>query len=67
MSSEVARFMNLENPECYMGHSFGETSAMFFANSGTNTRLLKLLDGWKSDKIPESYLEHSVNNRHKTG
>ena len=49
--STVAKFLNLPNPEAYMGDSFRRTSATLLADAGVNVLDLKRLGGWKSAAV----------------
>lgn len=67
MPKEIATFLGLPDAECYTGHSFRRTSATLLADSGANLTSLKRLGGWKSDKVAESYIGDSLNNKLETG
>lgn len=67
MPKEIATFFGLPDAECYTGHSFRRTSATLLADSGANLTSLKRLGGWKSDKVAESYIGDSLNNKLETG
>lgn len=67
MPKEIATFLGLPDAEYYTGHSFRRTSATLLADSGANLTSLKRLGGWKSDKVAESYIGDSLNNKLETG
>lgn len=58
--SEIARFLNLENPEKYTGHAFRRTSATLLANTGIDILGLKRHGGWKSAMVAEGYVAESI-------
>lgn len=60
---KIAKFLNLENPEKYTGHSFRRTSATLLANTGVEVLTLKRHGGWKSANIAESYVAESLSNK----
>ena len=55
VSSLVAVFNNLENPEEYTGHSFRVSSTMALADAGVSLPNVKRHSGWKSDSVVEGY------------
>lgn len=64
---KIAKYLKLENPETYTGHSFWRSSATLVADSGANITTLKRLSDWKSAKVAEGYIEESVKNKAKIG
>lgn len=60
---EIAKYLNLNNPENYTGHSFRRTSATLLANSGVDVLGLKRHGGWKSSTVAESYVAESLANK----
>lgn len=53
MPKEIAKFLQLEDPESYTGHSLRRSSATVVADSGAGIDLLKRLGDWKSIKSVE--------------
>lgn len=62
---KIAKFLNLENPERYTGHSFRRSSATMLAENGGDLLSLKELGGWESSTVAETYIEKSVSKRMK--
>lgn len=56
----VARFLNLPDPDSYTGHSYRRTTTTVAANAGFTVTELKRLMGWKSDRVCEGYIQNSV-------
>ncbi|XP_043461530.1 uncharacterized protein LOC122498058 [Leptopilina heterotoma] len=67
MPSEIAKYLDLENPELYTGHSFRRTSATLLADSGADIIALKRLGGWKTSAVAEGYIEESTTYKRKIG
>ncbi|XP_026331776.1 hemicentin-1-like [Hyposmocoma kahamanoa] len=63
MPKEIAKFLNLPDPDLYTGHSFRRTSATLLADSGADLLTLKRHGGWRSSTVAESYVEDSVRNK----
>lgn len=63
MPEQIARYLQLPNPNEYTGHSFRRTSATLLADAGANITTLKRHGGWRSDKVAEGYVEQSINNK----
>ncbi|XP_050517936.1 uncharacterized protein LOC126892445 [Diabrotica virgifera virgifera] len=61
--SQIAKFLNLPNPENYTGHLFRSTSATLLANKGVDVLGLKRHGGWRSSTVAESYVEDSLQNK----
>lgn len=66
MPREIAKYLKLENPELYTGHSFRRTSASLLADSGADMAQIKRHGGWKSDAVAEGYIENSIKNKERT-
>lgn len=65
MPKEIARYLNLEDPDSYTGHSFRRTSATLLAEAGADETTLKRHGGWKSNQVAEAYVEQSISNEKK--
>jgi hypothetical protein len=65
MPKEIAKFLDLPEPESYTGHSFRRTSATLLADSGADVMTLKRHGGWRSGAVAESYVEDSLQNKAK--
>lgn len=63
MPKQIALFLQLPEAELYTGHCFRRSSATLLADSGANLTALKRLGGWRSDKVAESYIEESIENK----
>lgn len=63
MPKAIATYLNLPNPEYYTGHCFRRSSATLLADTGANLITLKRQGGWKSDRVAESYIEESIENK----
>lgn len=63
MPKMTAEFLKLPNAGKYTGHCFRRSAATLLAESGGDTRTLKQLGGWRSDKVAESYVENSLQNK----
>lgn len=61
----IAEFLKLPDASKFTGHCFRRSSATILAESGSDTRTLKQLGGWKSDKVAEAYVENSLQNKIK--
>jgi integrase len=55
----IARFLNLENPKKYTGHSMRVSSATVLADNGANTLTLKRHGRWASESVAEEYVRQS--------
>ena len=58
--SVIAKYLQLEDPNSYSGHSFRRTSATLLVNAGADTLALKRHGGWKSTAVAEGYVENSM-------
>lgn len=63
----IAKFLNLDNPSGYTGHSFRRSSATILADAGADLLMLKRHGGWKSSTVAEGYVAESVGNKRKIG
>ena len=61
---KIARYLNLEDPESYTGHSFRRTSATLLADFGADMKSIKPHSGWKSGFV-EGYIGDSIKNKRK--
>lgn len=59
----IAKYLNLDNPESYTGHSFRRTSATLLADTGADVLALKRHGGWRSSTVAESYVADSTANK----
>lgn len=59
----IAVFLNLENPNSYLEHSFRRTSATLLVDAGPDIIELKRHGGWKSDAVAMGYLGKSMGNK----
>lgn len=62
----VAKFLQLDEPEKYTGHSFRRTSASIVSNHGGDSDRLQNHGGWSSSKVAKAYVESSVNYKKDT-
>ena len=62
----VAKFLNLKNPNFFTGHALRVTSATVLADEGANSLSLKRHGRWKSDAVAEEYLRESKQVRKET-
>lgn len=58
--SIVAKYLGLNDPKMYTGHSCRRSSATMFADTEANIGQLKQLGGWKSSTVAESYVDQSA-------
>eukprot|EP01038_Epipyxis_sp_PR26KG_P015728 gene15728-21291_t len=59
-SVEMAKWLQLKNPEEYSSHAMRRTAATLLADSGCSVMELKAAGGWKSDSIvAQSYVAES--------
>ncbi|XP_069670903.1 uncharacterized protein [Periplaneta americana] len=54
--SNIAKFLNLNDPDSYTGRAFRRTSATLLANTGADILALKRHGGWKSSTVTERYV-----------
>lgn len=54
ISTTVAKYLNLSNPELYTGHGLRRSSAIL-AESGAEITTVKRHGGWKSINVTENY------------
>jgi integrase len=64
--SDIATFLNLENPKSYTGHSLRVTSATVLADEGANSLALKRHGRWTSESVAEEYVRNSKHIRKET-
>lgn len=65
MPKIIATYLEVPHPEQFTGHCFRRSSATILANTGANLITLKRHGGWKSDRVAESYIEESVENKNR--
>lgn len=56
MPKQIAKFLNLRDPEKYTGYSFRRTSATLLVDTGADITTLKRHGGWKSNTVAEGYI-----------
>lgn len=54
MPKKIAKFLNLERPETYTGHSFRRSSTTMAADAGASLEEMKRFYYWKSNTVVES-------------
>jgi len=62
---EIAKLLNLVEPEKYTTHSIRRTSATLYVESGANPLQLKIFGRWKSLQVAEGYVENSLSYKEK--
>ena len=60
---EIAKFLNLPDPDSYSGHSICGTGTTIYANTRCSLLQLKKYGAWKSDKTAEIYYKDSEKQR----
>ncbi|KAF2895724.1 hypothetical protein ILUMI_10448, partial [Ignelater luminosus] len=63
--SDIAKYLGLNNPNSYTGHSFRRSSAMLLANAGANILSLKRHGSWESNILVERFIKESLENNRK--
>ncbi|KAF2895723.1 hypothetical protein ILUMI_10447 [Ignelater luminosus] len=63
--SNIAKYLELNNPNSYTGHCFRRSSAMLLANAGADVLSLKRHGGWKSSCLAKRYIKESLENKRK--
>jgi integrase len=61
--SDIAKYLNIENPMQYTGHCFRRSSATLLVESGASMLTLKRHGGWKSSTVAEGYIEESISKK----
>jgi integrase len=61
----IAEFLKLPDANKFTGHCFRRSAATMLAENGGDTRSLKQLGGWRSDKVAESYVKNYLQNKIK--
>lgn len=59
ISQDIARFLELPNPESYTGHTMRRTSATTLAETGASTSQLKKHFNWKNELTASKYIENT--------
>ncbi|CAH2009888.1 unnamed protein product [Acanthoscelides obtectus] len=59
----LANFLQLENANSYIGHSFRRSSATLLVETGGDLMTLKKHGGWKSSTVAEGHVDKSVAHR----
>lgn len=62
----IAEFLQLDQPECYTGHSLRRTFATVLVDAGADITMLKRHGGWKSRSVAEGYINESITNKNNT-
>lgn len=57
---EIAKFLQLDDPESYTGHAYRRTGTTIAAESGANSDELMRMGPWKSRAVCEKYIKQSV-------
>jgi hypothetical protein len=65
MPKEIARYLNLSDPQAYTGYFFRRTSAKLLVGSGGDIITLKRHGGWKSSQIFKNYIKDSMKQENK--
>lgn len=63
LPANIAKYLNLPEPNAYTGHSFRRTSASLLAEAGGDILQLKKHGGWKSTAVAEGYVDSSLNTK----
>ncbi|KAJ3662283.1 hypothetical protein Zmor_006638 [Zophobas morio] len=63
MPSQIATFLNLENPKGHTGHCSRRSSATALAGHGGDSVTLKRHGGWKSSTVAGSYIEDTLTSK----
>jgi integrase len=63
---QIARYLELDDPEKYTGHAFRRTSATIMANSGMTIDQIQRQVGWKSAAVATGYVEESIRRMFQT-
>uniref|UniRef100_A0A1Y1L726 Tyr recombinase domain-containing protein n=1 Tax=Photinus pyralis TaxID=7054 RepID=A0A1Y1L726_PHOPY len=64
--SQIAKYLNLQDPQEYTGHCFRRSSATLLANKGADFLSVKRHGGWRSSAVVEGYVEESIQNKIQT-
>lgn len=59
VSTKIATYLNLPNPEKYTGHCLRRSTANTLAEAGTSTTILKKHFNWKSEGTALKYVENT--------
>ena len=59
IGKDIARYLNLENPDTYTGHCFRRSSATMAADAGITAPELQRHFQWSSSKTAQRYIEES--------
>ncbi|XP_008556825.1 uncharacterized protein LOC103577789 [Microplitis demolitor] len=61
---KIASYLKLPDASQYTGHCSRRTSATSLVDGGDDVTSLKRLGSWKSTAFAESYIDHSITNKH---
>ena len=60
IGKDIAKRLNLPNPDSYTGHCFRRTSATLAADAGADVEQIKRLGKWSSSSVASRYVANSV-------
>uniref|UniRef100_A0A6P7HBE7 Uncharacterized protein LOC114346606 isoform X2 n=1 Tax=Diabrotica virgifera virgifera TaxID=50390 RepID=A0A6P7HBE7_DIAVI len=63
---QIAKYLNLPNPQSYTGHCYRRSSATLYIDGGGDLTGLKRHGGWKSTQVAEGYIDQSMRNKATT-
>lgn len=63
---QIAKYLNLPNPQSYTGHCYRRSSATLYIDGGGDITGLKRHGGWKSTQVAEGYIDQSMRNKTTT-
>ena len=63
ITKEIARFLNLEDPESDTSHSIRRTGATLLAEKSVTTEALRQYGGWKNASTAQVYIESTASNK----
>lgn len=63
---QIAKYLNLPNPQTYTGHCYRRSSATLYIDGGGDITGLKRHGGWKSTQVAECYIDQSMRNKTTT-
>uniref|UniRef100_A0A6P7G9K5 Uncharacterized protein LOC114337333 n=1 Tax=Diabrotica virgifera virgifera TaxID=50390 RepID=A0A6P7G9K5_DIAVI len=63
---QIAKYLNLPNPQSYTGHFYRRSSATLYIDGGGDLTGLKRHGGWKSTQVAEGYIDQSMRNKAPT-
>lgn len=63
---QIAKYLNLPNPQSYTGHCYRRSSATLYIDGGGDITGLKRHGGWRSTQVAEGYIDQSMRNKTTT-